>query len=58
MTKIISIAAAPYDGSKYETRDGDSGLDFRHILYAVTEDGKLYSKVSGCDDWEEEKGPA
>ena len=58
MRKIISIAAVPCDGSNYETRDGDKGLDFRWILYAVTDDGKLWIKLPGGEEsWTEEAGP-
>lgn len=49
MAKIIQISTVPTRAETYEDRDGDKITRTEYAIYALTDDGRIWSRSSDDD---------
>ena len=60
MAKIIQISTVPTRAETYENRDGDKITSTDYMIYALTDDGRIWCRCSNYDitePWEARPWP-
>lgn len=58
MSKIIQIVTAPLNSERIQTRDGEDINRHSHILYALTDDGRVFwQRSDDSTEWQEQGLP-